>query len=455
MKVWSRGGLPSRKFDVDELCALYVEYRSTLVARAARSLRDRSLAEEVTQDALVKLILAAPELKNRNHTLAYLSRTVDSLCIDIFRREGRRPSLVLLDDNLDLQEEALQDRRDLLDIVGKADDAAIVRNALSLLSPAERAALVMWEIEGRSTEEIARELGIKAASVRHTVSRARASLKRILSERVIDETNGLTALDLLTHSYRKSSRVIRGSARVTLSIFILLFSYIGLVEISSIKTSKFAIPVTESLGKEKISFEGQGKIPGSYTIAGETNSLKTKVLDRNLNLAKHVYSKADSLWFAGLDNYGVPTGFTITDSTEQMGSLYIYGKEASVLDDGLRIASIAKTLSGAANLFVNQTIWQDVTGITFTPSISYGREGTWIPLKSQVISTDVVRLRDGNFLLTAVSQVQSEWSTSIRIEAHGGGRDLQFAPSRVLFRVVLNSSKTQILGEAIQVVEGI
>ena len=31
------------------------------------------------------------------------------------------------------------------DVVAAADDAAIVREAISLLSPAERAALMMWE----------------------------------------------------------------------------------------------------------------------------------------------------------------------------------------------------------------------------------------------------------------------------------------------------------------------
>jgi DNA-directed RNA polymerase specialized sigma24 family protein len=39
----------------------------------------------------------------------------------------------------------------------------------------------MWEIEGRSTKKFAAELGIKESAVRHSVSRARASLRKVMS----------------------------------------------------------------------------------------------------------------------------------------------------------------------------------------------------------------------------------------------------------------------------------
>jgi len=39
------------------------------------------------------------------------------------------------------------------------------------------------------------------------------------------------------------------------------------------------------------------------------------------------------------------------------------------------------------------------------------------------------------------------------IPAVAGGRDLEVLPSRVVTRVVLNASKSQILAQAIQVVE--
>ena len=106
-------------------------------------------------------MLAAPELVSQSHALSYLHRTIENLCIDLFRAEKRRPNLIALDEATTEVELAWQTPGDHSQVISTAEDAAIIRQALSLLSPAERAALVMWEVEGRSTTEIAKELGIK------------------------------------------------------------------------------------------------------------------------------------------------------------------------------------------------------------------------------------------------------------------------------------------------------
>ena len=197
---------------VAELGAFYTEHRSELLAHANRVLKDSAKAEEITQDSLIKFMLAAPELESQEHALSYLHRTIENLCIDYFRLEGRRPNLVVIDDAQAEVEAAWQVSGDHSEVLTQAEDAAIIRQALALLSPAERAALVMWEMEGRSTEEIAAELGIKESAVRHTVSRARTSLRRVLSELVIDPERGLTALDMLSTTYKKAAELAAKSS---------------------------------------------------------------------------------------------------------------------------------------------------------------------------------------------------------------------------------------------------
>jgi hypothetical protein len=86
----------------------------------------------------------------------------------------------------------------------------------------------MWEVEGRSTQEIAKELGIKESAVRHTVSRARASLRKILSELVIDEARGLTALDLLSTTYKKATELAGKSSKIALTFILVLTAFLGL-----------------------------------------------------------------------------------------------------------------------------------------------------------------------------------------------------------------------------------
>jgi len=215
-------------WSVAQFSSFYTKNRSELIAHANRIVKDKAKAEEITQEALVKFMLAAPELSSDDHALSYLHRTIENLCIDLFRAENRRPNLVALDDATAEVESAWQVSGDHSVEISAAEDAAIIRQALSLLSPAERAALVMWEVEGRSTAEIAKELGIKESAVRHTVSRARASLRKVLSELIIDEARGLTALDLLSTTYKKAAEIAGKSSKIALTFILVLTAFLGL-----------------------------------------------------------------------------------------------------------------------------------------------------------------------------------------------------------------------------------
>jgi len=237
-------------WSVAQLSNFYAQNRAELVSHANRILKDRARAEEVSQEALIKFMLAAPELESQEHALSYLHRTIENLCIDLFRAENRRPNLVALDDASAEVEANWQVNGDHSEAISAAEDAAIVRQALSLLSPAERAALVMWEMEGRSSQEIAKELGIKESAVRHTVSRARASLRKVLSTLVIDEKRGLTALDLLSTSYKKASEIAHKSGRVAMSLVLLVTAFLGFNSLTGTESIQTVIntQVTENSG---------------------------------------------------------------------------------------------------------------------------------------------------------------------------------------------------------------
>ena len=229
-----------KAWTVAELGAFYTKNRRELISHAYRLLKDNARAEEVIQDALIKVMLAAPELESEEHAIGYMHRTIENLCMDIFRMEGRRPNLVVLDDAVSELESKWVDNNDHADVIAAAQDAAIVRQALAMLSPAERAALVMWEMEGRSTKEIAIELGIKESAVRHTVSRARASLRRVMSELIVDKERGLTALDILSTTYKKAVTAGKKSSKAALSLILVFFAFLGF---NSIPTQNEELPI--------------------------------------------------------------------------------------------------------------------------------------------------------------------------------------------------------------------
>jgi RNA polymerase sigma factor (sigma-70 family) len=249
----------TNEWTVADLASLYSEYRLSLISQARRMLRSDSEANEVVQEAFIKFILAAPELDTKERALAYMRVTINNLSLNVIRARGSRPNLVALDSDTSaerLAEIAVENYIPADVSMSAAEDAAIIRQALAMLSPAERAALVMWEMEGRSTSEIASELGIKESAVRHTVSRARASLRRVLSELVIDEERGLTALDMLSTSYKKAAEIAQKSSKVALSLLLAVTAFLGFNSLTgnegNIQVSDLAISTPSTVQDEAV-----------------------------------------------------------------------------------------------------------------------------------------------------------------------------------------------------------
>jgi DNA-binding CsgD family transcriptional regulator len=382
-----------------------------------------------------------------------MHRTIENLCIDIFRIEGRRPNLVVLDDATAELESQWIDNKDHADVIAAADDAAIVRQALAMLSPAERAALVMWEMEGRSTEEIAAELGIKESAVRHTVSRARTSLRRIMSELVIDKERGLTALDMLSTTYKKTAEIAKKSSKAALSLILVFFAFLGFNSMPTDSNlpnivAEETVSSTETAGETPAASEETAQAtPSASATASSSPSAVAKAQPQTVN------AKATTFSFTGLDKNGVPSGFTITDSSGALGSLYMNNRQPVLTETELSLTQVVKTDKGAANIFISQQLISDSRGFNYLPSVSYGKAGSWSPLVTSVTYLDSERLMSGNYLVTAIIKVESEVETTVVIPATASGRDLLQAPRQVITRLVLNPGKTQILSQAIYVVE--
>jgi RNA polymerase sigma factor (sigma-70 family) len=435
LKVWT----------VAELGAFYTEHRSELIAHASRILKDRAKSEEVIQDALIKVMLAAPELESTDHALGYMHRTIENLCIDIFRIEGRRPNLVVLDDASAELESTWIDNEDHVDVIAAADDASIVRQALAMLSPAERAALVMWEMEGRSTAEIAEELGIKESAVRHTVSRARASLRKVMSELIVDSERGLTALDMLSTTYKKAAQIAKKSSKAALSLILVFFAFLGF---NAMPTDS-ELPVV-TLQENNVSTPVEVADAPSVE-ASATPSITAAAIAKAQAAVEN--AKATTFSFTGLDKAGIPTGFTVTDSSGALGSLYITNRPPVLSETELSLSQVAKTDTGAANIFISQQLVSDSQGFSYLPSISYGKDGAWVPLVIKLTYLNSERMLSGDYLVTAIIKVESEVETPVVIPASAQGRDLLSAPRQVITRLVLNPGKTQILSQAVYVVE--
>jgi len=441
---------------VAELGAFYTEHRSELLSHANRVLKDSAKAEEITQDALIKFMLAAPELESAEHGLSYLHRTIENLCIDYFRMEGRRPNLVLLDDATAEIEATWQADGDHSAALSAAEDAAIIRQALALLSPAERAALVMWEMEGRSTEEIAAELGIKESAVRHTVSRARASLRRIMSEIIIDEERGLTALDMLSTSYKKAADVAKKSSKVALSLLLVVTAFLGFNSMTGAETTnaplaQSEISSTPVAGADKATASASASASASTSASATPTAVASTPSKKVNGLVGGFAIKGANVTFAGLDSEGIPTGFTVADSSNKPGRLYVSKDAPTLTDSGIIVNSKAMTAAAGPNLLINQVITVDGSGTSYTATAAVGINGFWAQLNLSSTSTNIEHLSNGQYLMTVTMIVDSAEASDLQLATNTIGYDLTSTPKAITERLLLTPGKTQILAQAISI----
>jgi RNA polymerase sigma-70 factor, ECF subfamily len=127
-------------------------------------------AQDAAQDAFFRLYRHWRRI-DREHVMAWLYRTTINVCHDQRQRRRRESALP---DGFDRAAEAAPDAAE------RDSMRALLLRALARLPEQERAAVVLREIEGRPTAEVAKILGSSEVTVRSQVSRARVKLRGLL-----------------------------------------------------------------------------------------------------------------------------------------------------------------------------------------------------------------------------------------------------------------------------------
>ena len=448
-------------WSIADLSAIYTEYRTSLVSQARRMLRDETDANEVVQEAFLKFMLAAPDLDTTERAVAYLRASVNNLALNVIRARGDRPNLVALDADTTqerLAEIANENHVDIDTTITAAEDAAIIREALSRLTSDQRTALVMWEMEGRSTEEIAAALNTTPANVRHVVARARQSMVRVLSEWVVDETTGATALDSLSTTYKKAAELAQKSSKVALSLILVVAAFLGFNSMTGREGALTPIATQQDVvAAVAPQVSTPSTLPTAAASASATPALESQA-KKSFGMVAGVDIKTGKLTFAGLDKDGIPTGFTVTDASKVVGKLFLNKNAVPTMTEGGMVLSVPAITANNAigpNVLLSQTIKVDGTGTTYEGSPSVGIAGSWTPLIISSANTVIDRLSNGNYLVTSTMTVESVIDSDFIIATGVRGYDLTEAPKTITTRLVLNPGKTQILAQAIFISEPI
>jgi RNA polymerase sigma-70 factor, ECF subfamily len=156
--------------DVVAFSALIDRHLPGILAVARRMLRDDMEAEDVAQDAMLRLWRSSNRLELGEYgARPWLRRVVSNLCIDRVRANR---NMTVVDEVPDQPQAA-----DQIHAIERRESASRVDAALKELPERQRLALVLFHYEGASQVEIGKTMGISDEAVESLLSRARKSLK--------------------------------------------------------------------------------------------------------------------------------------------------------------------------------------------------------------------------------------------------------------------------------------
>ena len=155
--------------DRDAAMALTSRLAPIVFSQAFRMLGDRSEAEDVTQESLVRLWKAAPDWKaDRAKITTWLYRVTLNLCIDRLRKSNRNSG--------EVQQEVVDGTPSAERNLQTTERLQALQHALQTLPGRQKQAVILRHIEGLSNAEIADIFGISVAAVESLVSRGKRAL---------------------------------------------------------------------------------------------------------------------------------------------------------------------------------------------------------------------------------------------------------------------------------------
>jgi RNA polymerase sigma-70 factor (ECF subfamily) len=164
---------------------LIVLHERPVFRTALRLLRNTEDAQDAAQEVFLRLHKHLGRFDEERSFHSWLYRIILNVCRDLNQRREKHSALPL--------EEASQPAgvaepespaKGPFDIASRQQQRRLIAESLATLSEKERAALVLRDLEGLATAEVARILGSSETTVRSQISTARRKIKEFRDRRL-------------------------------------------------------------------------------------------------------------------------------------------------------------------------------------------------------------------------------------------------------------------------------
>jgi RNA polymerase sigma factor (sigma-70 family) len=215
--------------------ALTSRYARLVFSAALRQVRDRQLAEDVTQSVFVLLARKANALATETILSGWLYRATGYVASDALRSEARRKKR---------EEIAMQPFLDGDDQSNWRDIEGVLDDAMHQLGDQERNFVLMRFFENRSLRDIGEVMGVSEDAAQKRVGRALEKLRELLARRGAKVTSAGLGAALVTYSCQAAPAILGTSlatigAASTAAVGLTVFTK-GAIEFMAITKLKMA-----------------------------------------------------------------------------------------------------------------------------------------------------------------------------------------------------------------------
>ena len=168
--------LEAKKGDQSAFRELVTSYKGSVYRHALALLNDRMEAEDVVQEAFVKIYYSLPKLKNEYAFVSWLTRIATNICYDRIQKINKKKQLIKEELN---EGRIMQHGPSLID---NTITKMSIKEAMKKIPIEQRTVLSLREIQGYSYSEISELIEIPLGTVKSRISKARENLRKELQK---------------------------------------------------------------------------------------------------------------------------------------------------------------------------------------------------------------------------------------------------------------------------------
>lgn len=150
----------------------YMPYHQKMFRIAYRLLEDNNDAEDIVQEAYIKLWNKRDELNHIENTESYCVVVLRNLCLDFLRTRNKHRMQ-------STEEVTIQEEKSLIDELENTDEISYIKTIIDQLPEQQRQIVKLRHFDEYSNEEIEEIMGLTSVNTRVLLSRARKKIKEL------------------------------------------------------------------------------------------------------------------------------------------------------------------------------------------------------------------------------------------------------------------------------------